>query len=74
MMAVSIAVTGASVAPGTPALLFPTKILGGGEANAAVSPQYAVARDGRFLINTALDENRSTAPIRLILNWQPPGR
>ena len=60
-----------SVAPGTLVLLFPTKIFGGGGTN---SLEYAVARDGRFLINTVLDENRSTAPIRLIQNWQPPGQ
>jgi eukaryotic-like serine/threonine-protein kinase len=70
MMAVSITVTGATVAPGTPVLLFPTKIYGGG---GMPTLQYAVARDGRFLINTVLDEKRSTAPIRLIQNWQPPG-
>ncbi len=74
LMAVSITVTGATVAPGTPVPLFPTKILGGGGDNAADFPEYAVARDGRFLINTVLDENRSTAPIRLILNWQPPSQ
>jgi Tol biopolymer transport system component len=73
MMAVSITVTGATVTPGTPVLLFPTKILGSGGETAAI-PEYAVARDGRFLINTEPDENRSTAPIRLILNWQPPGK
>ncbi len=73
MMAVSITETGATVAPGTPVLLFPTKILGSGQGAAAV-PEYAVARDGRFLINTVLAENRSTAPIRLIQNWQPPGQ
>jgi Tol biopolymer transport system component len=71
MMAVSITVTGATVASGTPVLLFPTKIFGGG---GLPTLQYAVARDGRFLINTVLDENRSTAPIRLIQNWQPPGQ
>jgi len=71
MMAVSITLTGATVAPGTPVLLFPTKIFGGG---GMPTLQYAVAHDGRFLINTVLDENRSTAPIRLIQNWQPPGQ
>jgi Tol biopolymer transport system component len=71
MMAASITVTGSTVTPGTPALLFATKVSGGGG-----SPylNYAVARDGRFLINTAVDENRSTAPIRVIQNWQPPGQ
>jgi hypothetical protein len=69
MMAVSITVTGATVTPGTPVLLFPTKVFGGGGEPYL---QYAVTRDGRFLINTVLDEKRSTAPIRLIQNWQPP--
>ncbi len=73
IMAVSITVTGATVAPGTPVLLFPTKIYEGGVERHQFF-QYAVARDGRFLINTVLDENQSTAPIRLILNWQPPAQ
>ncbi len=73
MMAVSITMTGATVAPGTPLLLFPTKILGGGGENADVL-EYAVARDGRFLINTVLEEKTSPASITLIQNWQPPGK
>ena len=31
--------------------------------------QYDVSRDGRFLINTVLDE--AAAPITLIQNWRP---
>ncbi len=34
-------------------------------------PQYAVARDARFLINSLAAEARATSPITLILNWQP---
>ena len=30
-------------------------------------PQYAVARDGRFLVNMAVEE--TTPPITVILNW-----
>jgi hypothetical protein len=33
-------------------------------------PQYAVARDGRFLINQPVGD--AAAPITLILNWHPP--
>jgi len=32
--------------------------------------QYAVARDGRFLINEPTEQS-STTPITLILNWKP---
>jgi hypothetical protein len=34
------------------------------------SIQYAVARDGRFLISQP--EESATSPITLILNWKPP--
>ncbi len=73
LMAASITVTGATVAPGAPVLLFATKIFGGG-VESVQAFQYSVARDGRFLINTLLDESGSTAPIRLIQNWQPTGK
>ena len=36
-------------------------------------PQYDVARDGRFLINTELQDT-STEPIHLLLNWKPPAK
>jgi hypothetical protein len=38
----------------------------------SVSPrqQYDVTADGRFLVNTALDD--AVAPIILIQNWKPP--
>ena len=53
---------------GTPAPLFSTRLLDGGPSTA--KPQYAVSRDGRFLINQPPDE--STPPVTLILNWKPP--
>ena len=31
-------------------------------------PQYAVARDGRFLVNLAVDAE-ATPPIAIVLNW-----
>jgi hypothetical protein len=40
----------------------------GGNAN--LVPQYAVSRDGRFLINVP-DETSSAAPLTVIVNWKP---
>ena len=54
--------------PGTPVALFHTHIYGGGTDNNQ-GPQYDVARDGRFLINTVLDD--AAAPITLLQNWHP---
>jgi hypothetical protein len=70
MMAAPIIVTGSTLAPGTPVVLFPTRILGGG-VDLQQSRQYDVAPDGRFLINTVLDE--ASAPITLLQNWNPAG-
>ena len=71
LMAAPITVTGASVAPGAPVALFPTRIVGGG-VEAIQGRQYDVTRDGRFLINTVLDE--AAAPITLIQNWTPDAK
>ena len=71
MMAAPITVTGATLAPGAPMVLFATRIVGGGE-DTAQARQYDVAPDGRFLINTAL--NSVTAPITLLMNWNPEGK
>ena len=51
-MAVPITVNGATFEPGTPVALFQTHIFGGGTYSN--QQQYAVAPDGRFLINTVL--------------------
>ena len=67
-MAVPINVQGATIEPGTPAPLFQTRIWGGGSR--LINQQYAVTRDGRFLINTVLDNDAS--PITLLMNWKPP--
>lgn len=56
----------ATITPGTPAALFRAHMVEGSQ-----KPQYDVARDGRFLINTEL-ESASTEPIHLLLNWKPP--
>jgi len=71
MMATPIAATGTTIAPGAPVALFQTHIYRGGADNGQ-GPQYDVARDGRFLINTVLDD--AAAPITLLLNWKPPAR
>ena len=69
MMAVSIAIRGAAPELGTPMSLFPTGIYGGGLDNLQ-GVQYDVASDGRFLINTVLDD--AAPPITLIQNWRAP--
>ena len=68
-MAVPITRTGTTLQRGDPVALFPTRIFGGGVDNQQ-GRQYDVTGDGRILINTVLDE--ASAPITLILNWQPP--
>ena len=67
MMAAPITVTGSTLAPGAPVALFSTRIVGGGTDNGQ-GRQYDIASDGRFLINTVLDE--ASAPITLLQNWQ----
>jgi hypothetical protein len=51
--------------------LFPTRIYGAGAGN-NLGWQYDVTRDGRFLINTVLDE--AAAPITLIEHWTPEAK
>jgi Tol biopolymer transport system component len=68
MMATPIRLTEATLEPGAPVELFNPRILGSG-VDAQQGRQYDVAPDGRFLINTVLDE--ATAPITLIQNWRP---
>jgi Tol biopolymer transport system component len=68
MMAAPITVNGATLEPGSPVVLFQTRIVGGG-VDAQNQGQYDVAPDGRFLINTVLAE--ASAPITLLQNWNP---
>jgi Tol biopolymer transport system component len=68
LMAAPIAVTGATLEPGKPVALFRTRILGGG-TDVNIGTNYDIARDGRILINTVLDE--AAAPITLLMNWRP---
>jgi Tol biopolymer transport system component/tRNA A-37 threonylcarbamoyl transferase component Bud32 len=66
LMAVAVLAQGAAFTPGTPAALFQTRI-----PQSNNRPNYDVARDGRFLIATDLQDT-STEPIHLLLNWKPP--
>ena len=67
-MAVAASAQNGAFVPGTPEALFPTHIAREGNGT---RPQYDVARDGRFLINTDLQDT-VTEPIHLLLNWKPP--
>ncbi len=71
MMAAPVTVAGVTLAPGAPVALFPTRVYGGG-MDIAQGRQYDVTRDGRFLINTVLDE--AAAPITLLMNWTPDAK
>jgi hypothetical protein len=66
-MASPVAGPASAFEAGTPAPLFATPIRG--LAAAVPKHQYAVSSDGRFLINTVLDD--AVAPITLIQNWNP---
>jgi Tol biopolymer transport system component len=65
MMASTIHASGSSFEAETPKVLFPVQL----ESGFGGHPQYAVSRDGRFLVNQ-LTEATSNNPITLILNWK----
>jgi hypothetical protein len=71
MMAVPITVTGDTLQLAAPIVLFLTRIWGGG-VDRSLGPQYDVAPDGRFLINTVLED--AAAPITLLMNWNPDAK
>ncbi|MGH9257656.1 MAG: protein kinase domain-containing protein [Vicinamibacterales bacterium] len=74
LMAVPLRLTveGRAVEVGAPVALFPTRLASGASigsaGGAAFNAQYAVAADGRFLMNVALDE-AATSPITIVQNW-----
>jgi Tol biopolymer transport system component len=72
LMAAPVTAAGASFVAGPPVALFQTRIVMGGTMPSD-RPQYAVAADGRFLINQPVADAASP-PITLILNWRPPAR
>lgn len=53
---------------GSPAALFRTRTVVGGQAD--LRAQYAVSRDGRFLFNVP-DDSSPASPITVIVNWNP---
>ena len=71
MTAAQVTVTGSTLEPGEPVELFPTRIYGGG-VDSQQARQYDVGPDGRFLINSVLDE--VAAPITLVQNWNPDAK
>jgi Tol biopolymer transport system component len=70
LMAVSIefASDGTSLEARTPVPLFTTRV-GGALRQTEFTPQYVVAPDGRFLMNTVV-EDANAPPITVILNWK----
>ena len=61
-----------AVDAGAPVALFPARLASGANIPSAgflARAQYAVAPDGRFLMNVAADEG-ITSPITIVLNWQ----
>jgi len=66
LMAASITGAGATFSAATPTPLFPVTLAPPLGAN---NQQYAVSRDGRFLINQPV-ETSTAVPITLILNWK----
>jgi hypothetical protein len=53
---------------GVQAPLFRTRLASGSNVISA-KPQYAVASDGRFLLNVRVDED-TAPPLTVVLNWQ----
>jgi Tol biopolymer transport system component len=66
MMAVSIAFGGAAPDVRVPVAMFQTRLASGINV-LGIKPQYAVSRDGRFLLNTAVES--AGAPIVVSVNW-----
>jgi eukaryotic-like serine/threonine-protein kinase len=66
LMAVSVALAGAAPDVQLPVALFQTHLATGTNV-VGNKPQYAVARDGRFLLNTAVES--PSAPIVVAINW-----
>ena len=68
---VTIGSNGQSLETGTPLPLFTPRMASGGtilSPGALARPVYAVSADGRFLINTVMDDE-TVAPITVVLNW-----
>jgi serine/threonine protein kinase/Tol biopolymer transport system component len=66
MMAAPFAAHGASPEVKLPVALFTTHLATGTNV-LGIKPQYAVSRDGRFLVNSAIES--AGAPIVVLVNW-----
>jgi Tol biopolymer transport system component len=66
LIATPITASGTTIQPGTPVALFQTRIYGGG-TDVNIGTSYDVSGDGRFLINTVLED--AASPITLLQNW-----
>jgi Tol biopolymer transport system component len=67
LMSVSVTMSETTAAPRSPVALFQTRLANGRNV-IGNKPQYAVSRDGRFLLNTAL-ESSASAPIVVTTGW-----
>jgi Tol biopolymer transport system component len=67
LMAAAVTTSDTTFQAAPPATLFQTRIYGGGSQ--VLKHQYAVSRDGRFLITEPVEA--APTPITLILNWKP---
>jgi hypothetical protein len=68
LMAAAVTASGTTFEAAPPVALFQTRIVGG--PGQILKHQYAVSRDGRFLINETAEASTAT-PITLIFNWKP---
>jgi Tol biopolymer transport system component len=66
LMSVPVMVTESTFDAGAPVALFSPGVTG-----QTFKQQYAVSRDGRFLVDSLLGAPSSDSPITLILNWSP---
>jgi Tol biopolymer transport system component len=66
IMAAATTLQGSTFNAGTPVALFSASLVSGLGAN---KQEYAVSRDGRFLLNQPSEEG-TLSPITLILNWK----
>jgi hypothetical protein len=67
MMSVSVTLSDSTAAPQSPVALFQTRLASGRNV-IGNKAQYAVSRDGRFLLNTAFESTES-APIVVTTGW-----
>jgi hypothetical protein len=68
-VAIGVGTDDQTLNPSAPVPLFATRLAtGSGITGAARKPQYAVAPDGRFLMNVVV-EGGTASPITVVLNW-----